>query len=80
MTVAAIREKLMIYIADAQDDKLKALYTLLQDNIDETSSFVLSDEQFKILEEEEALHLSGKSKSYNWNEAKQIIRGKRTMC
>ena len=49
MTVAAIREKLMIYIADAQDDKLKALYTLLQDNIDETSSFVLSDEQFKIL-------------------------------
>jgi len=79
MTTAAIRERLMIYIADAQDDKLKALYTLLEDNIEETSSFVLTKEHLKILEEEEALHLSGKSKSYSWNEAKQIIRGQRAM-
>ena len=79
MTVAAIREKLIIYIADAQDDKLKALYTLLEDNIEETSSFELTEEHLKILDEEEALHLSGKSKSYTWDEAKQIIRGKRAM-
>lgn len=69
----------MIYLADADDNKLKALYTILEDNIEETNSFVLTKEHLKILNEERELHISGKSKSYSLEEATQIIRGKRAM-
>jgi hypothetical protein len=79
MRVAAIREKLMIYLADANDSKVKALYTLLEDDIEESSTFALTKEHLKILDEEHKLHLSGKSKSYSLEEAKQIIRGERAM-
>jgi len=79
MTTKVMREKLMIYLADADDNKLKALYTILEDNIEETNSFVLTKEHLKILNEERELHISGKSKSYSLEEATQIIRGKRAM-
>ena len=77
MTTAAMREQLMTYLADADDNKLKALYTLLEDKMEENPPFALTKEQIKILEEEDTLHFTGKSKSYNWEEAKQIIRGER---
>jgi hypothetical protein len=77
MTVLAIRQKLMTYLADADDSKVKALYTLLEKEIEE-GEFVLSDEQFQILELEREIHLSGKSKSYTMDEANQIIRGQRS--
>ena len=77
MTVLAIRQKLMTYLADADDSKVKALYTLLEKEIEE-GEFVLSDEQLQILELEREMHLSGKSKSYTIEEANQIIRGQRS--
>jgi hypothetical protein len=77
MTVLAIRQKLMTYLADADDSKVKALYTLLEKEIEE-GEFVLSDEQLQILELERKMHLSGKSKSYTMEEANQIIRGQRS--
>jgi len=40
------------------------------------TTFSLSDAHIKILDAERAKHLAGKSKSYTWEEAKQIIRGK----
>ncbi len=77
MTVAAIREKLKTYVDDVDDKKVKALYTLLEDEIEEHPAYTLTKEQLMILDEEHALHISGKTKSYNWEEAKEIIRGKK---
>ena len=79
MRVAAIREKLKTYVDDVDDKKVKALYALLENDIEEGSSFKFTKEQLDILDKEHALHLSGKTRSYSWEEAKEIIRGKKAM-
>ena len=77
MTTTTIRKKLMTYLADADDSKVKALYTLLAHEIEHEVDFVLTEEQLEILDEERELHLSGESKSYSRLEALEIIKGKR---
>ena len=77
MTIAAIRTRLISYLADADDNKVKAIYTLLEKDMEEKEQFVLSDEQLLILDKERELHLSGQSKSYSIVESFQIIRGER---
>lgn len=77
MTTTAIRKKLINYIADADDKKVKGLYLLVEDDMSSgDNKFTLSDEHIKLLEQEREKHIKGKSKSYKWEEAKQIIRGK----
>lgn len=75
MTTAVIRSRLLSYLADADDKKVKAIYTLLEKDIEEKETFSLTDEQLEILDRERELHLSGKTKSYTWAEAEQIIKG-----
>ena len=77
MTTIAIRQKLMTYLADADDSKVKALYTLLEKEIHGEDTFILTDEQLQILDKEREMHISGKSKSYSRQEASQIIKGQR---
>ncbi len=77
MTVAAIRKKLKTYVDDLDDKKATALYTLLADDIEASGAFTLSTEEIAILDKEYQLHIEGKSKSYSWEEAKEIIRGKK---
>lgn len=77
MTTTTIRKKLMTYIADADDKKVKGLYMLVEDGLSNNKKFKLSDGHIKFLNEEREKHIKGKSKSYMWEEAKQIIRGKR---
>jgi hypothetical protein len=79
MTTTAIRKKLITYIADADDKKVKGLYMLVEDDMTGKGKFKLSVEEVKILEQERDKHIKGKSKSYSWDEAKQIIRGKRKL-
>ena len=79
MIVSAIREKLITYMEDVDDKKVKALYTLLQDEIELSESFTLTKEQLLILDEEHNLHLSGKTKSYSRDDAREIVRGNKTM-
>jgi hypothetical protein len=50
MTTLAIRKKLITYLADAEDSKVKALYTLLESEIDESNAFALTKEQIQILD------------------------------
>ena len=76
MTITAIRHRLISYLADADYNKVKAVYTLLEKEIDDKQLFVLSDEQLQILDRERKLHLSGQSKSYTRNEARQILKAK----
>ena len=77
MTITAIRNRLISYLANADDNKIKAVYTLLEKDINEKELFVLSEEQVQILDNERKLHLSGQSKSYTRDEARQIIKGVR---
>lgn len=79
MTTTAIRKKLINYIADADEKKIKGLYLLVEDEITENSKYNLSANDVKTLEKDREQHLKGKSKSYSWQEAKKIIRGKKKM-
>lgn len=76
MTTSAIRKKLMTYIADADEKKVKGMYMLFEEDIERGQKFKLTNEHIRILDNERERHISGKSKSYSWSEAKQIIRGK----
>jgi hypothetical protein len=76
MATLTIRQKLMSYLADADDSKVKAIYTLLKKEIQE-EGLTLTDEQLSILDQEHDMHVSGKTKSYNRKEASQIIRGQK---
>ena len=79
MTTTAIRKKLITYIADADDKKVKRLYMLVEDDISKKTKFTLSAAELKMLDAEKEKHTNGKSKSYSWPEAKDIIRGKRKL-
>ena len=79
MTTTAIRKKLMTYIADADDKKVKGLYMLIEDDISSKEKFELDDEQIKMLERDRNEHIKGKSKSYSREDAKQIVLGKRKL-
>lgn len=78
MTTSTIRKKLINYLADADESKVKAIYTLLEDDIQQDEHSV-TDEQLEILERERELHLSGKTKSYSRSEAVEIIKGLRSL-
>jgi len=78
MTTTAIRQKLMTYLADAEDSKVKAIYTLVEGDINKEDAFELTDEQLHILDTEREMHLAGKTKSYTRQEAAEIIKGQRS--
>ncbi len=67
----------MTYLADADDSTVKAIYTLLKNDIKDEGTFKLTEEQLQILDEEHDLHMTGQSKSYTAEESMQIIQGKR---
>ncbi len=50
MTTAAIRKKLINYLGDADDQRIKGLYLLLEQDIESNNDFILDDAQTKILE------------------------------
>ncbi|HET9055007.1 MAG TPA: hypothetical protein VFM90_12580 [Cyclobacteriaceae bacterium] len=79
MTTTAIRKKLITYIADADDKKVKGLYMLVEEDISKKEKFSLSDTHLAIVEKEKELHVKGKSKSYSWAEAKEIIKGRKKL-
>jgi hypothetical protein len=76
VSTSAIRKKLMTYIADADEKKVKGMYMLFEDEIEREKDFKLNEAHIRILDDERERHVNGKSKSYNWSQAKQIIRGK----
>ena len=79
MTTTSIRKKLIAYIAEADDKKVKGLYKLIENDISGVEKFELSDEHFQILEHDREEHLKGKTKSYSREDAKQIIRGEKEL-
>ncbi|MBL7717735.1 MAG: hypothetical protein JNL72_02780 [Flavipsychrobacter sp.] len=77
MSTSELREKLILYLTKADNKKIKALYTLLEEEIDADRDFVLTDEHIKILEAEREKYLNGTGGSHSWEDVKARIRGKK---
>ena len=77
MTTSAIRKKLINYINEADEKKLKGMYLLLEEEIEKGKALHLTEEHLAILDEERAAYLAGTNKAESWTKAKQIIRGKK---
>ncbi|MCX2432058.1 MULTISPECIES: hypothetical protein [unclassified Pedobacter] len=75
MTSTAIRKRLITYLSDAEDNKIKAIYTLLENEIENEKSFVLTKDHLEILDKERELHLNGVTDSYSKQDALDIIKG-----
>ena len=79
MSTAQIRQRLHDYIDIAEDKKLKAIYTLLQDDIDD--GYQLTEEQKAELDRRMHDYQNGIGRTYTWDEtvamAKQALKDRR---
>ena len=73
MTTLAMRKKLVDYLHTADDKKVRAIYTIMEDNI-ETETFDFDDETFKELKRRTKSFLDGSAKMYTLEDAKKIAR------
>jgi putative addiction module component (TIGR02574 family) len=71
MSSAQIRQRLHDYIDIAEDKKLKAIYTLLQDDIDD--GYQLTEEQKAELDRRLHDYKNGIGRTYSWEETTAII-------
>ncbi len=72
MTTAAIRQKLYEYIRVADDKKVKAIFTIVEDEIADFEW--MNDKEFLAeLERRSNEYKSGKVKGIPWDEAKKQI-------
>ena len=77
MNSTVIKEKLHNYIESGDDKLLKLMFALAKEYTEDDDSYEFTDEEIKMFEERRNARLSGKSKSYTWQEAKQkIVSGK----
>ncbi len=76
MTNTEKRQQLIIWLADAEDEKVNALYTLMEGNLNE-HSYDLTDEHARIVEERHQNYLNGTSKPSPWQEVHDRVRNKR---
>jgi len=74
MTATIIRQKLYDYIRIAEDKKVKAIYTMLENDIEEGNYDYWNDKEFVAeLDRRSASYKSGKSKAIPWEDAKAKI-------
>ncbi len=78
METKGIRKELQEYIDKGDEKLLRLLYTLAREyNEDDNFGLELHEEDINQFEKRRTKRLSGESKTYNWQEAKEIITGKR---
>jgi putative addiction module component (TIGR02574 family) len=73
MKAASIRLKLYDYIRIAEDKKVKAIYTMLEEEIEETFDHWKDKEFVEELEKRSADYKDGKVKGVSWEDAKAQI-------
>ena len=81
MILATVKEKLHEYIDHADEKKIQAIYTLVENEIDD-SSFLYDEETLNILRKTSSDYFSGKVKGYPVKESMERIRkqiGKREL-
>jgi hypothetical protein len=80
METAGIREQLHQYIDKGDEKFLRLMYALAKEYNDEDDfEYEFTEDDIKAFDERRAKRLSGESKTYNWQEAKEIITGKKQM-
>lgn len=77
MAAGNIRKKLITYLADADEKKVKAIYALFEEEINREEAFKLSEEHLKLLEERRSGYINGKDKTGAWQNAHERIRKNR---
>ena len=75
MAATSIREKLHDYIRVAYDKKIKASYTMVEDEIN-TSGNEWDEAFVKELERRSKSFANGTAKTYSWEETKAAARNK----
>ena len=68
MKTEELKEKLHNYIETAQERKLKAIYTMVEEEIDETDNLWNNEEFVTELERREKKYLRGAAKTYTIKE------------
>lgn len=78
MRAADIREKLQDYINNGDEKLLKLMYVMAKEyNNDDDFEYEFSEKEIEIFEERRLKRLNGDSKTFNWEEAKEMITGKK---
>jgi hypothetical protein len=75
MTTTTIREKLADYLQVADEKKLKAIYTMVEDEIN-TAANDWDDNFTEELERRNKGFVDGTAKTYTWEETKQAAINK----
>lgn len=70
MTTTAIRQKLVEYLKTADDKKVKAIYTMVEDEINTLANDVDAD-FIAELETRSKSFENGAAKTYSWSETKK---------
>ena len=70
MSTATIREKLTQYIQTADDKKIEAIYTIIEDNIDTESA------RKALIFAERTNYLNNEGKSFSWDDVKSMATNK----
>ena len=74
MTYTVVKEKLHNYIEQADQKKIKAIYTLLENDIEqEQDRFLYDDETLQLLEKVSDDAFAGKTKTYTLEESMENI-------
>lgn len=73
MTAAVIRERLYDYIRDADDKKVEAIYTLLEDQIAEPFAWSEDKEFVSDLNERVSRYEAGIDRGQTWDELEASI-------
>ncbi len=73
MTTIAIRKKLTDYLKVADDDKVKAIYTMVADEIN-TAENDWDEDFVKELKSRSRSFVNGTAKNYSWEETKAAAK------
>jgi len=80
MQTTAIRQQLHKYVDSSDDKLLKLMLALAREyNDDVELEYQFTDEDIKLFDERRAKRLSGESKVYSWDDARNIITGKQSL-
>ena len=77
MEPASIKQRLHHYIDVADDKKLQAIYTILEDEIE--GDYFYTQDEIKMFYDRRQKHLNGESKSYTVEETLNLVRQNRQL-
>ena len=78
MQTISIRQRLHQYIDKSDDKLLKLMYALIREYNEEGDlEYEFTAEEIQLFDERREKRLTGESKTYSWEDAKEIIIGKR---